>query len=101
MTGTATPEDVAACQAAKHTLMNAFASTPYRPTGLATADQAMASVVQLLEWCTALIADATDGHQNLDRAAGPDRDLFAATATVLRQAGDLLADETAPLPQGG
>ena len=37
-------------------LMDTFAATPYRPTGLATADQALASVVQLLEWCTALIA---------------------------------------------
>ena len=36
----------------------------------------MASVVQLLEWCTTLVADATDGHPNLDRAAQPDRDLL-------------------------
>ena len=98
--GTATPADHQACRAAKHELMSAFASTPYRPTGLATSDQAMASVVQYLEWCTALVADATDGHQNLDRADPPDRDLFAETAVVLRQAGDLLADGdgTAPLP---
>ena len=71
--------------------MTAFASTPYRPVGLATADQGMASVVQLLEWCTVLVADATDGHPNLDQAAQPDRDLFAMTAVVLRQTGDLLA----------
>ena len=98
--GTATPADHEACQAAKHELINAFASTPYRPTGLATADQAMASVVQYLEWCTALVADATDGHPNLDRAAQPDRDLLAETAVVLRQTGDLLADHdrSAPLP---
>jgi len=57
-------------------------------------------VVQYLEWCTALIADATDGHPNLDRAARPDRDLLAESAVVLRQVGDLLADQsgTAPLP---
>ncbi len=42
--------------------MDTFAATPYRPTGLATADQAMANVVQILEWCAALTADATDGH---------------------------------------
>ena len=99
--GTATPADHQACQAAKHELINAFASTPYRPTGLATADQAMASVVQYLEWCTALVADATDGHPNLDRAAQPDRDLLAETAVVLRQTGDLLAGRdgtAAPLP---
>jgi len=37
--GRATAADVAACQAAKHELLGAFATTPYRPTGLATADQ--------------------------------------------------------------
>ncbi len=78
--GTATAAGTGRCQAAKHELMNAFASTPYRPTGLATADQALASVVQLLEWCTALLADATDGHPNLDRADQCDRDLLAQTA---------------------
>jgi hypothetical protein len=95
-----TPADHQACLAAKHELMNAFASTPYRPTGLATSDQAMASVVQYLEWCTALVADATDGHPNLDRADPPDRELFAETAVVLRQTAELLADRdrTAPLP---
>ena len=89
--GTATAADTQACQEAKHQLMTAFASTPYRPVGLATADQGMASVVQLLEWCTALVADATDGHPNLDQAAQADRDLLAMTAVVLGQAGDLLA----------
>ena len=98
--GTATPGDHEACRAAKQELINAFTSTPYRPTGLATADQAMASVVQYLEWCTALVADATEGHPNLDRAAQPDRDLLAETAVVLRQTGNLLADHdgNAPLP---
>ncbi len=97
--GTATAADTQACQAAKHELMNAFATTPYRPVGLATADQGLASVVQLLEWCTALIADATDGHPNLDRAAPSDRDLFGLAAMVLRQTGDLLANPgSATLP---
>ncbi len=98
--GTATAADHETCQAAKRELLNAFATTPYRPTGLATADQAMASVVQYLEWSTALFADATEGHPNLDRAAQPDRDLLAETAVVLRQTGDLLADHdgTAPPP---
>jgi uncharacterized membrane protein YccC len=96
--GTATAADRAAYIAAKHELMSAFGSTPYRPTGLATADQGLASVVQLLEWCTVLIGDATDGHPDLDRAAQPDRDLFALTASVLRQAGDLLAGSSDALP---
>ena len=42
--------------------METFTATPYRPTGLATADQAMANVVQVLEWCSTLAADASDGH---------------------------------------
>jgi uncharacterized membrane protein YccC len=89
--GTATADDIKACQTAKHQLMTAFASTPYRPVGLATADQGMASVVQLLEWCTTLLADATEGHPNLDQAAPPDRDLLGQAAAVLGQTGDLLA----------
>ena len=98
--GTATTADHDAYQAAKRELLNAFDSTPYRPTGLATADQGLASVVQLLEWCTALVADATEGHPDLDRADRSDRDLFAEAAAVLRQTGDLLADQdgTAALP---
>ena len=96
--GTATAADTQACQEAKHQLMTVFASTPYRPVGLATADQGMASVVQLLEWCTTLVADATDGHPNLDQAAQADRDLFAMTAVVLGQAGDLLAGTSQRLP---
>src|SRR5690348_9589889 len=96
--GTATAADTQACQEAKHQLMTAFASTPYRPVGLATADQGMASVVQLLEWCTALVADATDDHPNLDQAAQGDRDLFAVTAVVLGQTGDLLAGTSQGLP---
>jgi uncharacterized membrane protein YccC len=96
--GTATADDIKACQAAKHQLMTAFASTPYRPVGLATADQGMASVVQLLEWCTALVADATDGHPSLDQAAPPDRDLIGQAAAVLGQAGDLLAGGTSAAP---
>ena len=38
-------------------LLARFTATPYRPTGLATADQALANVVELLEWCTALVRD--------------------------------------------
>jgi uncharacterized membrane protein YccC len=101
--GTATPADHEASNVAKNELLNAFATTPYRPTGLATADQGLASVVQLLEWCSALITDATDGHPNLDRAAQPDRDLLAEAALVLRQIGDLLVDRdgSAALPDIG
>jgi uncharacterized membrane protein YccC len=96
--GTATAADQSKCQAAKHELMNAFATTPYRPTGLATADQGLASVVQLLEWCTALITDALDGHPNLDQADQCDRELLAQAASVLGRAGDLLAGQATDDP---
>ena len=89
--GTATAADMQACRTAKDQLLNAFASTPYRPVGLATADQGMASLVQLLEWCTVLVADATDGHPNLERAAQSDRDLLALVGRVLARVGDLLS----------
>jgi uncharacterized membrane protein YccC len=97
--GEAAPADREASLAAKHQLLAAFAATPYRPTGLATADQALASVVQLLEWCGALISDALDGHLNRDSAAPADRDLLGVAAGVLRDVGGLLsgADATPDL----
>jgi len=103
VSGAPGPADRAAFQQAGNELTSLFARTPYRPTGLATADQGLASVVQLLEWCTTLIADATDGHLRLDRAPACDREVFAAIAVVLRQAGDLLAgqDGKAALPDVG
>ena len=91
VSGTATAADMQACQEAKHQLMAAFASTPYRPVGLATADQGMASVVQLLEWCTTLVADATDGHPNLDQAAQPDRRPARPGRRGAPEIGDLLS----------
>ena len=57
-----------------------FGSTPLRPTGLATADQGLANVVELLEWCAALVGDTLDGHQDLSHAAPADRELLGAAA---------------------
>jgi hypothetical protein len=103
VSGTPAAADPDAFQKARNELTSVFASTPYRPTGLATADQGLASVVQLLEWCSTLIADATDGHLSLGHAPQCDRELFAAIAAVLRQTGDLLAgqDRITPLPDVG
>jgi uncharacterized membrane protein YccC len=100
MAGAPATADRDAFERARNELTSVSARTPYRPTGLATADQALGSVVQLLEWCSTLIADATDGHLSLDRAPLCDRELFAAIAAVLRQTGDLLADQdgTTALP---
>jgi uncharacterized membrane protein YccC len=79
-----------ACIAAKHELLDAFTGTPYRPTGLATRDQALANIVQLLEWCGQLVVDGLHEHEDLSRAAPADRELLAAAATALREDGALL-----------
>jgi uncharacterized membrane protein YccC len=89
------PEELAASVAAKHELMTAFAATPYRPTGLATADQALANMVQLLEWCAALICDALDGHLDVSHATAADRELLGAAAGLLRDAAALLSGRDA------
>ncbi len=76
-----------AVHAAKLRLMTTFSSTPYRPTGLATADQGLGSAVQELEWCGTLITDAI----NEDPEFPEDRELLAATAAVLEDTAALLS----------
>jgi uncharacterized membrane protein YccC len=85
-------DGLAACIAVKHELLASFTSTPYRPLGLAAPDQALANVVELLEWCTSLLIDAIREHSDLRRAPTADRELFAATAAVLGDAASLFAD---------
>ena len=80
------------CVDARHALLEIFNSTPYRPLGVAAPDQAMANVVGLMEWCTALLGDAVSEQPDLGRAAPPDRDLLEASAEVL--------DEVAALFEG-
>jgi uncharacterized membrane protein YccC len=89
----ATPQHNEASVKAKRELMNVFVATPYRPTGLATADQAMANVVQLLEWCTSLMAEITDGHLDLTRAAPIDRELLGTAAALLEDVSWLLSGQ--------
>jgi uncharacterized membrane protein YccC len=88
--GTAGPADREATMAAKRELILRYDATPYRPTGLAAADQALVSLISLLEWCTALTCEATDGHLDLGGPAGPDRDLLAEAAATLAVCADLL-----------
>jgi uncharacterized membrane protein YccC len=90
LAGTATAERLDACIAAKHELMSAFTSTPYRPMGLATADQALSNMCELLEWCTSLIVDAMHEHSDLQAAAAADRALLESAAATLRGVVSLL-----------
>jgi hypothetical protein len=84
-----------AVQAAKDRLRNAFSAAPYRPTGLATSDQALSSLVQLLEWAAAAVSDAFDGHIDLSRACDADRELLRAAAALFDDTRALLAGEDA------
>src|SRR6516162_7823846 len=90
--GDTTPAGREAAIAAKHQLMNLFTTTPYRPTGLATADQGLANVAEMLEWVTSLATDALDGDAGRPRAAA-DRELLAVTARVLADVALLLSDQ--------
>ena len=92
--GRAEPADRDATVAAKQEMMRLFRAAPYRPTGLATADQGMGSLVVLLDWCTALTCDALGGHLDVREAAPADRELLGV-------AGGALADVSALLRGGG
>jgi uncharacterized membrane protein YccC len=88
--GTATPATMDAALAAKHTLVAEFASTPYRPTGLAAPDQGLANLVSLLEWCASLACETMGGHLDVTQSAAEDRDLLAESAATLLAVADLL-----------
>jgi uncharacterized membrane protein YccC len=91
--GTATADDRNRVAAAKHDLMSMFVATPYRPIGLAAADQALASVIHLLEWCAGLAGDAADGHFDLTAATRQDRALLSESVRLLRQIDAVLSGE--------
>jgi uncharacterized membrane protein YccC len=93
VSGTATPADRDAAVAAKHQLITVFGAGPLRPTGLTTTDQGLANVAELLEWCTALIADSLDERQDLSQVAPPDVELFSAAADILDVLAALLSGQ--------
>lgn len=83
--------DPAALMAARERLRAAFTRAPYRPTGLATADQALASVVQLLDWGAEQAANAFDGHVDMSQAGPAERSLLRITASMFEDIAALLA----------
>ncbi|HEX8008965.1 MAG TPA: hypothetical protein VF482_21350, partial [Trebonia sp.] len=80
---------------AKAALQAAFTAAPYRPTGLAIADQGLASVVQTLEWGCTQVADAFDGHLDMTQACPADRELLRAAGCLLDDVSALLAGQDA------
>ena len=93
--GDATEEQLNACIDAEHELITVFTASPFRPTGVATSDQAMANAVELLEWCSSLVADSVRERNDLSGAPEIERELVAAAADVLRDSGALLAGGSA------
>lgn len=91
--GQVTPPD--AMRAKSSALQAAFTAAPYRPTGLATADQALASVVQLLDWAAIQTADALDGHDAMTVTCPEDRALLGVAAGTLGEVSTLLAGREA------
>ena len=88
--GEAPDDHLAASLAAKRELLARFTATPYRPTGLDATDQALANCIELLEWCTSLIADAVRERHDLTDAAPWDRELVVSSSSVLRDMAILL-----------
>jgi hypothetical protein len=82
---------IEAAVTAKREMIARFTATPFRPTGLATSDQASADAVELLEWCTDLCVDAARERSDLSGADEIDRDLLNTAAAVLRDSGTVLA----------
>jgi hypothetical protein len=82
-------------RSAKEQLRTAFTAAPFRPTGLATADQALSSLVQLLEWGATQAHDAFDGHIDLTRGCTADRDLLRTAAGLFDDTRALLAGQAA------
>jgi uncharacterized membrane protein YccC len=89
--GTPTDTRRDATLAAKHELMNEFTATPYRPIGLATPDQGLASLIHLLASCAELVGEVSDGHLELPGSATADRELLELSVQALHQAAGLLS----------
>ena len=80
----------AATIAAKETLLSANTATPYRPTGLTTPDEALADLVEILEWSSGLLADVIGDDASLGPAAQADRQLLADTGRLFEEVTALL-----------
>ncbi|MFL6052351.1 MAG: FUSC family protein [Actinoallomurus sp.] len=80
---------------AKQAMLAAFTSTPYRPTGLTTTDQALGNLVVLLDWCTAVVCESLGEFRDLRAVPAVERELLAATADTLRALGAVLRGEEA------
>ena len=80
-----------ASRARNSELREAFAQAPFRPAGLAAADQAFANLAESLEWCSSLVDDLLSVVPGI--ASGPDevRLLVQESSGLLRAVAALLS----------
>ena len=74
----------------KYALMAVFGATPFRPTGLARADQALDHLVETLEWVSVLVADMSREGTNIASATEVNRVLVRLSSEALRDASTVL-----------
>jgi uncharacterized membrane protein YccC len=74
---------------AKHELLSSLTEVPYRPTGLTVADQAIAGLVEAVQWCTTAVAQAFGDGSACSHATGADRDRLMQCSNVLRLTAEL------------
>jgi uncharacterized membrane protein YccC len=94
ISGTSSQDSASEVRAANHALMSAWVATPYRPIGLAAADQGLANLIHLLEWCASLISDAAASDLDLPAAERADRELLEASARTLHQISGIMSGAT-------
>jgi hypothetical protein len=91
LAGAATAADIDNLMRAKHELVSAFTGVPYRPTGLTVPDQAIARLVEALQWCAASAIQAVGEGSECLLAADIDRRRLAQCSKVLRSTAELTA----------
>lgn len=94
--GTVDLQRVDRVDAAGRALAAAFTAAPYRPTGLAIADQAVAHLVESLQWCASLITDLLKDGLDLAPASSAvteeDRRRLVISVRALLQVSQALGD---------
>ena len=74
---------------AKHQLLSAYTEVPYRPTGLTVTDQAIAALVEALQWCATSVVQAVS-QRGRTGAQQSDEERLARSAEVLSLSAELM-----------
>lgn len=90
--------DLDAARTARDGLVEDNRSAPARPIGVGAADQAIADLAETVQWIVSLIDDIAKDNPDLSSFDETDLVLLTTSATVLRDAGLLLAGGNADLP---